>query len=104
MLLKVAFTSTPSSKDHSLGAPEMKKPLGDCPSLYTNGRTALADLPVVEIKRTENQGLTKGRLVVPKTTLFKIQLKKSGRSSALMLYSRLFSKLIGKEMLPWQMI
>ena len=24
---KVAFTSTPSSKDHSLGAPEMKKPL-----------------------------------------------------------------------------
>ena len=40
MLLKVAFTSTPSSKDHSLGAPEMKKPLSDCPSLYTNWRTA----------------------------------------------------------------
>jgi len=39
--LKVVFTSTPSSKDHSLGAPEMKKPLSGCPSLYTDGRTAL---------------------------------------------------------------
>jgi len=38
---KVAFTSTPSSKDHSLGAPEMKKPLSDCSSLHTNWRTAI---------------------------------------------------------------
>jgi len=79
VLLKVVFTSTPSSKDHSLerfrfkclhrsglqggfflrkkplgsidsveirsetavGAPEMKKPLSDCSSLHTNGRTAI---------------------------------------------------------------
>jgi len=34
---KVAFTSTPSSKDHSLGGPEMKKPLSDCSSLHPIG-------------------------------------------------------------------
>ena len=43
--INVAFTSTPAARICRSGPWLRKKPLNDCPSLYTNWRTAIAPRP-----------------------------------------------------------